>query len=199
MAVSEIIDEKNVTVNGQNNQVLIYDQGGVVTNFAGVQEIYQLTEKEAHDLKDLLVEYEAHATSEHGGLLNHIPAPKIIDLSVAMTRGELNFKNPHKTNAEIAEEEASGEVKQDPPDFIGIKEEFESNREYIGQYATMYKFGIDDGYKEPNTFEEFMQDMAMMKDKMNGHGDMMAAKVDELINDTVQPETVQKTEFASGM
>lgn len=179
----------NVVVHGANNRIMIDEHNGVVTQFAGVQETYSLTDDEASNLKELLTKYEAHATSEHGGLLNYIPAPKIIDLSVAMTRDDLFFKNP----CEIEDKIAEGKVVKEEDvarDFLDIKEEFSSNLNYIGQYSTMYSIGVEntgDQYKEPNAdIEALKQEMDRIKGMMEGDGYKLIQGAEDSISSAIK-------------
>lgn len=165
--MSGVLLQENV--NG--NLIRIDDEGGVVTKFGNVQETYQLTDDETQGLVDLFNRYDPRT------LLDDIPAPKLVDLSVGMTRGDITVA-----------------------DFLEIKEEFEFESKYMSEYRLMYEVTIKksgDEFKDPSTDIEVLRaQMDAIKTKMEGAGMDKVQTGENEIGDAVQPVEVQQVDFS---
>jgi|GEM_PF-4126892 len=163
---TEVLMQENVS----GNLISINDQGGVVTKFGNVKETYQLEDQEAKDLAQLLHKHDPRE------LLEIIPAPKLVDLSVGMTRGDISLRQ-----------------------FLDVKEEFELDPKYMREYRLMYEIGIkksDGQFSEPSTdIDAFKAELEEMKAKMDSKGYTGVSEGEAQIGDAVTPQEVQQVEF----
>lgn len=180
--------------NVDRNFLMLNDEGVATTIFGNVRESYNLSDAEAEGLKILL----GHAyfdkdrliemgVSEEGinilskipsggydvrELLGDIPGAKIIDLSVAMTRGDVSFGQ-----------------------FIQIKEQFDLDPDFLDDYREMYARSIDklEGeFSEPQTnYSALVAEMDAIKDAKTASGDDALYVGEANIGDAVQPVTMQ--------
>lgn len=164
--MSDVLLQENV--NG--NLIRIDDEGGVVTKFGNVQETYQLEDKEIQGLMNLFQRYDPR------DLLDNIPAPKLIDLSVGMTRGDISLR-----------------------DFLDIKETFEYESRYMSEYRLMYQGsirGTEWEVQEPHTdIDVLVSEMDAMKSDLEKRGMDNLQDAESSIGDAVQPVEVQHIDF----
>ncbi len=155
------MQDPRISENVSGNFIRLDDEGGVTTVFGDVQESYHLTDEQADDLYALLDRYDPRE------LLTHIPAPILLDLSVAMSNGDL-------TKSE----------------FKDIRYEFEDDRLNLTGFKMQVQgnLGSNDEEQEPGA-ERLGAQLIGLREQVNELRDRIP---DAAVPDEVGPSTLLK-------